>query len=185
MASTRVAKKSGNQYMQVTIEDLEGEFTFSLLGKTFAQYESLISTDSVISVRGRIQMRDEAPNINVYGIDVLETQSEDEYVGKLHVRINNEHANRETLEKLQDIIKEYRGNTEFVITIISGGDSRTYSLPQKIKYSPELIVELKLLLGADCIVIDERMAKLEEPTSSVSTDEVASLEVNERTLFNT
>ena len=185
MASTRVAKKSGNQYMQVTIEDLEGEFTFSLLGKTFAQYESLISTDSVISVRGRIQMRDDAPNINVFGIDVLETQNEDDFVGKLHVRINNEHANRETLEKLQGIIKEYRGNTEFMITIISGGDSRTYSLPQKVKYSPELIVELKLLLGADCVVIDERMAKLEETSVPESTDEVSPLEIDERTLFNT
>jgi DNA polymerase-3 subunit alpha len=185
MASTRVAKKSGNQYMQVTIEDLEGEFTFSLLGKTFAQYESLISTDSVISVRGRIQMRDEAPNINVFGIDVLETQSEEDFVGKLHVRINNEHANRETLEKLQGIIKEYRGNTEFVITIISGGDARTYSLPQKVKYTSEMIVELKLLLGADCIVLDERLAKLDGSGPIESTDEVSALEVNERTLFNT
>ena len=101
------------------------------------------------------------------------------------MRINNEHANRETLEKLQNIIKEYRGNTEFVITIISSGDSRTYSLPQKIKYSPELIVELKLLLGADCIVIDERIAKLEDPSVAVSTDEVPALEVDQRTLFNT
>jgi DNA polymerase-3 subunit alpha len=171
--------------MQVTIEDLEGEFTFSLLGKTFAQYESMIATDSVISVRGRIQMRDEAPNINVFGIDVLETQSEDDYVGKLHVRINNEHANRETLEKLQGIIKEYRGNTEFVITIISGGDTRTYSLPQKVKYSSDLVVELKLLLGADCIVVDERLAKLDGTSPAGSADEVSALEVDERTLFNT
>jgi hypothetical protein len=145
----------------------------------------MIATDSVISVRGRIQMRDEAPNINVFGIDVLETQSEDDYVGKLHVRINNEHANRETLEKLQGIIKEYRGNTEFVITIISGGDTRTYSLPQKVKYSSDLVVELKLLLGADCIVVDERLAKLDGTSPAGSADEVSALEVDERTLFNT
>ena len=72
-----------------------------------------------------------------------------------------------------------------MITIISGGDTRTYSLPQKVKYSSDLVVELKLLLGADCIVVDERLAKLDGTSPAGSADEVSALEVDERTLFNT
>ncbi|MEY4276186.1 MAG: hypothetical protein RIS26_649 [Actinomycetota bacterium] len=182
----RVGKKSGKPYLLVTIEDFEGEFSFMLAGKSFGEYVDELKTDMVVSVRGRVNYRDESRGISVYSINVLDAPAADDYQGKIHVRIDNEKANRETLERLQYIIKQNLGNTEFIITVNADGSSRTYTLPQKVKYSNEFIGELKVLLGMKSIVRDgeDASAPIIESKEDDLTDEVATLEVEQRTLFD-
>ena len=118
-------------------------------------------------------------------MNILDAPAAGEYQGKIHVQIENEKANRETLERLNYIIKQSPGNSEFIITISADGATRTYTLPQKVRYSVEFIGELKVLLGAKAIVRgDQKSAAEETPVPSGSTDEVVPLEVNQRTLFD-
>jgi DNA polymerase-3 subunit alpha len=179
----RVGKKSGKPYLLVTIEDFEGEISFMLTGKSFSEYASQLKPDMVVSVRGRVNNRDDGRNLSVYSVNVLDAPVAGEYQGKIHVRIDNEKANRETLERLNSIIKQNPGNSEFIITIAADGQTRTYNLPQKVRYSVEFIGELKVLLGASAIVRDSLDSK-DSQSEGESTDEVAALEVNQRTLFD-
>ena len=182
--ANRVGKKSGKPYLLVTVEDFEGEISFMLTGKSFTEYANELKTDMVVAVRGRVNNRDDGRSMNVYSVSVLNAPVDDEFVGKIHVRINNEKANREVLERIQYIIKQHQGNSEMMITIATPESSRTFTLPQRVKYSTEFIGELKVLLGTNCIVRDDKdKSEAGEPTSE-STDEVVPLEVDERTLFD-
>jgi DNA polymerase-3 subunit alpha len=176
----RVGKKSGKPYLLVTVEDFEGELSFMLAGKSFAEYSNELKPDMVVTVRGRVNNRDDGRNISPYSVDILDAPAAGEFQGKIHVRIDNEKANRETLERLNYIINQNQGNSEFIITINADGSSRTYTLPQKVKYSVEFVGELKVLLGAQSIVRDDQQEKSEQE----SADEVAALEVEQRTLFD-
>ncbi|MEN9603768.1 MAG: hypothetical protein RL545_457, partial [Actinomycetota bacterium] len=176
----RVGKKSGKPYLLVTIEDFEGELSFMLAGKSFTEYANELKPDMVVTVRGRVNNRDDGRNVSPYSVDILDAPAADDHQGKIHVRIENEKANRETLERLNYIIKQNPGKSEFIITIDSGGATRTYTLPQKVGYSVEFIGELKVLLGASAIVRDQA----EEKAETALADEVAALEVEQRTLFD-
>jgi DNA polymerase-3 subunit alpha len=145
----RVGKKSGKPYLLVTIEDFEGELSFMLSGKAFSEYVNTLSPDQVVAVRGRVNNRDDGRNINAYSVQILDAPVDDEYLGKIHVRISNEKANREVLERIQYIIKHHQGNSEMMITIASGESARTFTLPGRVRYSTELIGELKDIFGMD------------------------------------
>ena len=138
----------------------------------------------VVAVRGRVNNRDDGRNINAYSVQILNAPIDDEYLGKIHVRISNEKANREVLERIQHIIKHHQGNSEMMITIASGESDRTFTLPGRVRYSTEFIGELKVLLGMDCIVRDGELVSESENEDAVLADEVVALEVNERTLFD-
>jgi DNA polymerase-3 subunit alpha len=181
--ANRVGKKSGKPYLLVTIEDFEGELSFMLTGKSFSEYVNELKTDMVVAVRGRVNNRDDGRNLNVYSVQVLNAPVDDEYLGKIHVKISNEKANREVLERIQYIIKNHQGNSEMMITISTPESSRTFTLPQRVKYSTEFIGELKVLLGTNCIVRDGDTISEAEVADSELTDEVIPLEVDERSLF--
>lgn len=172
--STRVGKKSGKPYLLVTIEDFEGELTFMLTGKSYDEFKNEIQTDAVIAVRGRTNLRDDGRAINAYSVQILDAPSADEILAQVKLYISSDRATREVLERLQYILKQYPGASEVKITMQSGTDSRSYLLPQRVKYSSELLGELQILLGANCL----RMAETE------LADEVASLEVNQGPLFD-
>ena len=183
----RVGKKSGKPYLLVTVEDFEGQISFMLTGKAFSEYVNELTPDMVVAVRGRVNNRDDGRNMNVYSVQVLNAPVDDEYVGKIHVRISNEKANREVLERIQYLIKQHQGNSEMMITIETPESSRTFVLPQKVRYSTELIGELKVLLGMNCIVREGTNSSSStemESEVSESADEVIALEVEERTLFD-
>ena len=181
----RVGKKSGKPYLLVTIEDFEGELSFMLTGKSFGEYVNELATDMVIAVRGRVNNRDDGRNLNAYSIQVLDAPSLEEFVGKLHIRIDNARANRETLERLQYIIKQYPGKSEMVMTISSNDGTRTFALPQKVKHGPELVGELKILLGVAALSA-ESVEEQEDPMQAEveSADEVVALEVDQGPLFD-
>ena len=181
----RVGKKSGKPYLLVTIEDFEGEFSFMLSGKAFSEYSDSLRTDMVVAVRGRANNRDDGRSIAAYTVNVLDAPAAGEYQGKIHVQIENEKANRDTLERLNYIIKQNPGNSEFMITITAEGSTRTFTLPQKVRYSVEFIGELKVLLGAQSIVRGEQKTASDVAGSKNElADEVVPLEVNQRTLFD-
>jgi DNA polymerase III alpha subunit len=154
-----------------------------LSGKSFSEYVETLKTDMVVSVRGRANNRDDGRSIAVYSVNVLDAPSAGEYTGKIHVQIENEKANRETLERLNYILKQHSGASEFIITITNDGSTRTFTLPQKVRYSVEFIGELKVLLGANSIVRGDQK-RTSESAPGESTDEVVALEVEQRTLFD-
>ncbi|MCT6809945.1 MAG: DNA polymerase III subunit alpha, partial [Bifidobacterium sp.] len=73
----RVSKK-GNPWAIVTIEDLESSIQCMFFGKVYDAHSDDLVLDSVIRVRGVVELRDEATNIRVNDMEVPVLESADE-----------------------------------------------------------------------------------------------------------
>jgi hypothetical protein len=71
------------------------------------------------------------------------------------------------------------------MTITSNDGTRTFALPQKVKHGPELVGELKILLGVGALSVDSEVSREESiEAEGESADEVVALEVNQGPLFD-
>ena len=148
----RVAKKSGNQYGSITLEDFSGEITVMLMGKSYTEYGSKLATDQVVAVKGRVSKRDEGLNLHGYQIDTLDAGAE--ATGPVIIRLPETSATNENLAELDRILRIHKGETEVQIAMDSAGGRRMFLLPQRVKVTADLMGELKQLFGVNCFKLD-------------------------------
>lgn len=150
--SHRVAKKSGNAYGSITLEDFTGEITVMLMGKSYAEYGAKLATDQVVALKGRVSKRDEGLNLHGYQIDTLDAGAE--VSGPVVIRIPETEATNENLAELDRILKVHQGESEVQIALDSNAGRRWFLLPQRVKVSSDLMGELKQLFGINCFKLD-------------------------------
>ncbi len=156
----RVAKKSGNPYGSITVEDFEGEASVMLMGKTYQQYAQMLMTDQVVSVRGRVSQRDETNSVHAYSIEVIEGTGGDQQ-GPIVLKLDEVSATAVLLNEISAALDAHPGEEEVQLQLRtaaadpddeSAEDSiRAFRLPQRVKITPDLIAELKALLGAKAL----------------------------------
>jgi DNA polymerase-3 subunit alpha len=145
----KVARASGNPYGQVVLEDFSGEISIMFMGKTYLENRELLKADQTVSIRGRIQRRDEEIMLSAYSIDVLEAGRE--MGGVLVITVKEALATKNNLQKLSEILTKNPGPVEVQIKMQNGGDSKHFLLPQRISVGHDLFGEIKALLGQDAV----------------------------------
>jgi DNA polymerase-3 subunit alpha len=145
----KVARASGNPYGQVVLEDFSGDISIMFMGKTYLENRELLKTDQTVSIRGRIQRRDEEVMLSAYSIDVLEAGREQG--GVLVITVKEALATKNNLQKLSEILTRNPGPVEVQIKMQNGGESKHFLLPQRISVGHDLFGEIKALLGQDAV----------------------------------
>ena len=145
----KVARASGNPYGQVVLEDFSGEISIMFMGKTYLENRELLKADQTVSIRGRIQRRDEEIMLSAYSIEVLEAGRE--AGGALIITVKEALATKSNLQKLSEILTKNPGPVEVQIKMQNGGDSNHFLLPQRITVGHDLFGEIKALLGQDAV----------------------------------
>lgn len=146
----KVARASGNPYGAVTIEDFEGEVTVMLMGKTYQEFGKSLETDQLVVVRGRVSSRDDGNTLNAYSIETIDAAAEVSS-GPLLITIPETAATRKSLEELDRILKVHAGYQAVQIRLSSEAGDRIFELQPKVKVSPDLMGELKVLFGANIV----------------------------------
>lgn len=144
----KVARSSGNQYGQVSLEDFSGEITVMFMGKTYLENRDKLQTDLTVSVRGRVSRRDDGITLQAYSIDVLDAGRENGGVLKLSMSENM--ATKSNLVKLQHILEKYPGPCEVQVKLTSA-TPKHFMLQQRVDIGHDLFGELKALLGPDSV----------------------------------
>ena len=144
----KVARSSGNQYGQVSLEDFSGEMTVMFMGKTYLENKDKLQTDLTVSVRGRVSRRDEDMTLQAYSIDVLDAGRENG--GVLKLSMPETMANKTNLTKLQQILEKYPGPCEVQVKLVSA-TPKHFMLQQRVSIGHDLFGELKALLGPDSV----------------------------------
>ena len=144
----KVARSSGNQYGQVSLEDFSGEMTVMFMGKTYLENKDKLQTDLTVSVRGRVSRRDEDMTLQAYSIDVLDAGRENG--GVLKLSMPETMANKTNLTKLQQILEKYPGPCEVQVKLVSA-TPKHFMLQQRVNIGHDLFGELKALLGPDSV----------------------------------
>lgn len=148
-AEHRVAK-SGNPYATAVIEDFSGEIEAIFFGRTYEDYRDVISADQIVSVRGKVNVREDRTSLQAYTIDVIETKSADSDE-PIELRISSRQATRENIRELDTILARYPGKREVHLAIASVGGIRVFGIRRSIGISPDFYGEVKALFGVNCI----------------------------------
>ena len=147
----RIAKKSGNQYGMIQVEDFGGEITAMFMGKAYEEFSAELVSDSVVVVRGRVSLRDDGMNLHAFSVFAPDLgQGADQ--STLAITISETRATTDTVLALREVLTRHLGAAEVRLKlIVKGNTARIFELPYRVTVSADLFGELKSLLGPYCL----------------------------------
>lgn len=146
----RVAKNSGNPYGAFNIEDFGGELTVMVMGKTYAEFAPLLEPDSIITVRGRVSVRDDGLNLHASMITRPDIAVVDDD-SPIALAIPEQRATPDTMNELRQVLRRHPGSAEVRLTLLTNDAARTFVVPHTVSVTADLYGELKSLLGPNCL----------------------------------
>ena len=147
----RVSKK-GNPWAIVTIEDLESSIQCMFFGKVYDAHSEDLVLDSVIRVRGVVELRDEATNIRVNDMEVPVLESADER--PLTITLPRQALDRGHMERLARILKSHPGYCQVRLAVTDDrGNVRllTFGDGFRTRHDTSMMAEIKSVFGPSCL----------------------------------
>lgn len=144
----RKIMKDGKEMAFLKLEDLNGVIEVSLFANVYPKFKHIIDEDSMITVKGRISMRNGTPSVTAEEIipwhkkedEVKKAQEE-----KLYLKFDTKDI--DLFGKVTSALRAYPGDTEVVIKCTS--NNRPFAFNQKVETGNYLLNELYGLLGVD------------------------------------
>ncbi|BAU99129.1 DNA polymerase III subunit alpha [Aurantimicrobium minutum] len=147
----RIAKKSGNAYGIIKLEDFGGELDIMLLGRTYQEFGPMLETDMVLAVKGRVNVRDDGVNIQAMSMFVPDLGSNITNNAPLNLVLPEIRATSSTVSELSEVLKRHPGESEVRLKLTRGDVARVFELPARVNVNSDLFGELKSLLGPGCL----------------------------------
>ena len=115
---------NGNQFMIFTLEDYAGNYEFALFAKDFIQFERFIAQDRLLYIQGSYQLKNKHTDQMVFKIQSIELLTEllEERTKELRLRLNLSHLNLETVDYLEDLFDQYKGNKKVILEVYDEQD---------------------------------------------------------------
>jgi DNA polymerase-3 subunit alpha len=145
----RTARKSGNQYGMIQVEDFGAEITVLFMGKAYQEFAPALINDAIVVVRGRVSMRDDGMNLhafNVFSPDLGQSTA----TGPLVLSMPDARATTDTVAALGEVLVRHAGDSEVRLRLVKGDTARVFDVPYPVAVSADLYGELKGLLGPHC-----------------------------------
>lgn len=115
---------NGNQFMIFTLEDYAGNYEFALFAKDFIQFERFIAQDRLLFLQGSYQLKNKHTDQKVFKIQSIELLPEilEERTKELRLRLNLSYLNLETVDYLEDLFDQYKGNKKVILEVYDEQD---------------------------------------------------------------
>ncbi|WP_445339071.1 DNA polymerase III subunit alpha [Bifidobacterium sp. ESL0822] len=147
----RVSKK-GNPWAIVTIEDLESSIQCMFFGKVYDAHADDLVLDSVIRVRGVVELRDEVTNIRVNDMEVPVLESADER--PLTITLPRQALDRGHMERLARILKSHPGYCQVRLAVTDDRGNvclLTFGDGFRTRHDTSMMAEIKSVFGPSCL----------------------------------
>lgn len=143
--------KNGELWAIVTVEDLQGSVECLFFPKTYMTVSTMLSTDVVCTVKGRVNRRDDATSL--YAQELTLPDITEGPRGPVVLTLPASRATQRLAERLKDVLCEHPGVTEVQIKLTQPGRGVLMRLDDSLRVSasPELFGDLKALLGTSCL----------------------------------
>lgn len=115
---------NGNQFMIFTLEDYAGNYEFALFAKDFIQFERFIALDRLLFIQGSYQLKNKHTDQMVFKIQSIELLTEilEERTKELRLRLNLSYLNLETVDYLENLFDQYKGNKKVILEVYDEQD---------------------------------------------------------------
>jgi len=165
----RTTTKSGSAMAFLTLEDLTGSCEVIIFPKTYEQVHFLLKRDSVIIVRGKVDIMEQQAKILADRIIPLEDADEVDPIpldgsrngagaappveeaarpSTLHVRVDTARFGEEGLHRLREVLGERRGEQPVFLHLLSAGREVVLNARDlRVAATPELRTELETIFG--------------------------------------
>jgi DNA polymerase-3 subunit alpha len=156
--SRRIRTRAGTDMMFVTLDDLDGQAEVIVFGDTLEKYKGELATDAIVTVRGRVDQKEEG-RTTVVAQSVEPFRPDPEEVARaqaaafersrpkpLHVRVGDAYRSAALLDDLRHVLVTFPGSSEVVIEL---PNERRVRLGAEFRVEPSasLRAELEHLLG--------------------------------------
>ncbi|MEV4180605.1 DNA polymerase III subunit alpha [Streptosporangium canum] len=148
----RKVTKQGSPWAIVTLEDHDAAMECLVFPKTYTLYGEALAEDRVISVRGRINVRDET--VSVYGEEItLLNVSQADIEPPVMISVQESQLNSRVVQEFKHILTTHPGRAPVHVQVHRpGAASVLWNLqPFQVAPGPAFYGDLKALLGAGAV----------------------------------
>jgi DNA polymerase-3 subunit alpha len=140
--------KKGDRFAMFKLEDQYGAVKVVCWPEQFNRYKSLIQSDEVVLVRGRLELSDEGDvTIIAQEIHQLERARSSAAWG-IVVKMSERTVTEQNLAKLRDVVSRHQGTASVLIEVVTADGVTARLRPQqffRVNVSPELTREIESL----------------------------------------
>lgn len=156
----KIYVKNGSTMAFCTIEDVFGAFDIALFNRTYEKYKNILKKGNLISMKGRLSLRDgQRPSVVVEKIELWDDKNKElkndieevEVIKQKKLCLRYDITDKVLHDAIMNILKSFEGND--LIFIKNTADNVTYKMNMGIDCRNSLIHELCTLLSKDDIAI--------------------------------
>lgn len=142
-----VTKKSGAKMAFGTLDDATGSMDFVIFPRVYEDYAGKVQQDMVALLRGKIDIRDDSPQLIVDKVTIPEENQVANMIDDKAVEIFvPRKTSKDVLGEVGKLLKASPGEERVAILIPNGGAPKRMLLPYGVKWSDELKAEVEKLL---------------------------------------
>ncbi|MCT1459493.1 DNA polymerase III subunit alpha [Aestuariimicrobium sp. p3-SID1156] len=149
---TRKQTKTGQIWAILAVEDLEASCEVMVYSRTYEQVSTLLATDTIVKVRGRLSRGDDSVSIQCSELSVPEV-SHDGALGPVTISLPVTRCTPPVVERLKGVLRQHPGAAEVRLKLLSNNRETTFRLHEQLRVAPSqpLMADLKALLGPRCV----------------------------------
>jgi DNA polymerase-3 subunit alpha len=147
---SRKVSRQGSSWAIVTIEDLEGALEVLFFANTYNQYALTLIEDRVVTIRGRVDRREDQVRFSALEMTSLDITSGP--VGPLLISLPIASCTPPIVERIKEILRSHPGKREVHLQINDTGTMTMMKIDALVTSSPSLSADLKSILGPDCLL---------------------------------
>lgn len=147
---TRKVSRQGASWAVVTIEDLEGSLEVLFFAKTYNQYSMSLTEDRIVTVRGRVDRRDDALRFTAMEMSMPDISMAP--IGPLVISLPMSQCTPPVVERIKEILRSHPGKREVHLQLNENGVDTYMKIDALVTASPSLSADLKSILGPNCLV---------------------------------
>ncbi|WP_375425146.1 DNA polymerase III subunit alpha [uncultured Friedmanniella sp.] len=148
---TRKTTKRGDIWAVITVEDLEASVEVLLFPKAYDLVSTVLATDVVVKVKGRVKRDDDAVSISAQELTLPDIS--DAPSGPVVISLPAVRCTQPVVQQLRSVLAAHPGMTEVRLKLQSSGRTTVMKLDAQLRVTPSqpLMADLKALLGPSCL----------------------------------
>ncbi len=147
----RKITKRGDSWAMVTVEDLEGAIDVLLFPSAYQLASTLLTEDTIITVKGRLSRQKEQPELHGQEVSVPDVSRGTG--GPVVISLPSTRCTPPVVDQLKDVLGTHPGVTEVRLRLLTRSATTVMRLDDRLRVSasPALFADLKALLGPHCL----------------------------------
>lgn len=144
--------RKGDRMAFFNLEDLQGMVRVIVFPGTFEKFSSLVRPDSLVFVRGRLDLREDRPKLAASEIIPL-PEVEERLAKAVHIKLMVKGLEKQTLSDLKDALLAHPGDCSVYLHLIGPDEEVTALANGEIRVRPnrEMASRVKELLGEESV----------------------------------